>query len=160
MPTNLPNLITLLRIVLIPLIVGIFYVPDAWLSFEARNLAATSVFIFAMNQAKYDSLSPDLKKVIDRNSGQSLSAMAGKAFFQADAEGKKTTAKNTTNVIPKAELENWKKTAQPLFDQWVADMNRKFPELEWGLSVKEKKAKRKKAAKKKVVKKTTKRKKK
>jgi hypothetical protein len=66
-----------------------------------------------------------LKKVIDRNSGQSLSAMAGKAFFQADAEGKKTTAKNTTNVIPKAELENWKKTAQPLFDQWVADMNAK-----------------------------------
>ena len=44
--------------------------------------------------------------------------------------------------------------------KWVADMNRKFPELEWGLSVKEKKAKRKKAAKKKVVKKTTKRKKK
>ena len=85
----------------------------------------TSVFIFAMNQAKYDSLSPDLKKVIDRNSGQSLSAMAGKAFLQADAEGKKTTAKNTTNVIPKAELENWKKTAQPLFDQWVADMNAK-----------------------------------
>ncbi len=85
----------------------------------------TSVFIFAMNQAKYDSLSPDLKKVIDRNSGQSLSAMAGKAFFQADAEGKKTTTKNTVNVIPKAELENWKKTAQPLFDQWVADMNAK-----------------------------------
>ena len=44
---NLPNWITLLRIVLIPLIVGIFYMPDAWLSFEDRNLAATSVFIFA-----------------------------------------------------------------------------------------------------------------
>ena len=47
MTLNLPNWITLLRIVLIPLIVGLFYVPDAWLSFEARNLAATSVFIFA-----------------------------------------------------------------------------------------------------------------
>ena len=85
----------------------------------------TSVFIFAMNQAKYDSLPADLKKVIDRNSGQSLSGMAGRAFLQADAEGKKTTTKNTVNVIPKAELENWKKTAQPLFDQWVADMNAK-----------------------------------
>jgi TRAP-type transport system periplasmic protein len=85
----------------------------------------TSVFIFAMNQAKYDSLSPELKKVIDRNSGQSLSGMAGKAFFEADAEGKKLTTKNTTNVIPKAELENWKKLSQPLFDSWVSDMNAK-----------------------------------
>ena len=44
--------------------------------------------------------------------------------------------------------------------QWVADMNRKFPELEWGLSVKEKKAKRKKAAGVESVKKTIKRKRK
>ena len=47
MPLNLPNLVTLLRILLIPLIVGIFYVPDAWLSVEGKNLAATGVFIFA-----------------------------------------------------------------------------------------------------------------
>ena len=47
MPLNLPNLVTLLRILLIPLIVGIFYVPDAWLSFEGKNMAATAVFIFA-----------------------------------------------------------------------------------------------------------------
>ncbi len=51
--------------------------------------------------------------------------MAGKAFFEADAEGKKLTTKNTTNVIPKAELENWKKLSQPLFDAWVSDMNAK-----------------------------------
>jgi len=61
--------------------------------------------------------------VIDRNSGQGLSGMAGKAFLQADMEGKKLTTKNTTNVIPKAELDNWKKVAQPLFDTWVSDMN-------------------------------------
>jgi len=83
----------------------------------------TTAFIFAMNQAKYDSLPADLKKVIDRNSGQGLSGMAGKAFLQADMEGKKLTTKNTTNVIPKAELDNWKKVAQPLFDTWVSDMN-------------------------------------
>ena len=85
----------------------------------------TATFIFAMNQAKYDSLSPELKKVIDHNSGQALSGLAGKAFLQADIEGKKTTTKNTVNVIPKAELENWKKIAQPLSDDWVADMNSK-----------------------------------
>jgi len=85
----------------------------------------TSVFIFAMNKAKYDSLPPDLKKVIDNNSGITLSAQAGKAFLMADAEGKKLVMKNTINVIPKSELENWKKTGQPLIDAWVSDMNGK-----------------------------------
>ena len=47
MPLNLPNLVTLLRILLIPLIVGIFYLPDAWLSPEGKNIAATAVFIVA-----------------------------------------------------------------------------------------------------------------
>jgi len=36
-----------LRILLIPLIVGVFYVPDTWLSFEAKNITATAVFIVA-----------------------------------------------------------------------------------------------------------------
>ena len=85
----------------------------------------TSVFIFAMNKAKYDSLPPDLKKVIDNNSGLALSAMAGKAFHEADIEGKKLVMGNTINVIPKAELEKWKKTGQPLFTAWVSDMNGK-----------------------------------
>ena len=46
MPLNLPNLITLLRIVLIPLIVGVFYLPEAWLSESGKNLVATAIFIF------------------------------------------------------------------------------------------------------------------
>jgi len=47
MPLNLPNLITLLRILLIPLIVGVFYLPDAWLAYDGKNIAATAVFIVA-----------------------------------------------------------------------------------------------------------------
>jgi len=45
--TSLPNLITWLRILLIPLIVGIFYLPDSWLSEWGRNITATAIFIFA-----------------------------------------------------------------------------------------------------------------
>ena len=44
---NLPNLVTLVRILLIPLIVGIFYFPDAWISSEHKNMFATAVFILA-----------------------------------------------------------------------------------------------------------------
>ncbi len=45
--TSLPNLITWLRILLIPLIVGIFYLPDSWMSEWGRNVTATSIFVFA-----------------------------------------------------------------------------------------------------------------
>ena len=44
---NAPNLVTLLRIILIPLIVGVFYVPDSWLAPDDKNLAATAIFIVA-----------------------------------------------------------------------------------------------------------------
>jgi TRAP-type C4-dicarboxylate transport system substrate-binding protein len=85
----------------------------------------TSAFIFAMNKARYDGLPADLKKVIDANSGQALSGQVGKTFLAADAEGKKLTARNTTNVIPKEELANWKKAGQPVIDGWISDMNGK-----------------------------------
>ncbi len=44
---NVPNLITLSRIVLIPLIIGLYYLPDDLLSYPAKNVAATAIFIFA-----------------------------------------------------------------------------------------------------------------
>ena len=47
MPLNIPNLVTLSRIILIPLLIGIYYVPDSLLSWEAKNLTSTGVFIFA-----------------------------------------------------------------------------------------------------------------
>jgi len=47
MPLNVPNLLTWLRIVMIPVVIGVFYVPDAWLTSWQRNLIATSVFIVA-----------------------------------------------------------------------------------------------------------------
>jgi TRAP-type C4-dicarboxylate transport system substrate-binding protein len=81
----------------------------------------TSTFVFAMNKAKYASLPPELKKVIDDNSGLATSGAAGRAFTAADAEGKKLTARNATNVIPKSELEGWKKVGQKVSDQWVAE---------------------------------------
>lgn len=85
----------------------------------------TSTFIFAMNPAKYEALPPELKKVIDANSGQAFSGQIGKVFLAADGEGKKLTARNTTNVIGKEELVAWKKAAAPIADAWVADVTTK-----------------------------------
>ena len=44
---NTPNLVTLSRIVLIPLIIGLYYLPEGWLSYHGKNIAATVVFILA-----------------------------------------------------------------------------------------------------------------
>lgn len=85
----------------------------------------TSTFIFAMNKAKYESLPLDLKKVIDNNSGQAFSGQIGKAFIQADIQGKQLTARNVTNVIPASELATWKKLGDKLSADWVKDMNGK-----------------------------------
>ena len=47
MPLNLPNLVTWLRIILIPLMIAVFYLPDAWLSFTGKNVAACAIFVVA-----------------------------------------------------------------------------------------------------------------
>ena len=47
MPLNLPNLLTWLRIVLIPLFVGIFYFEKSWVSVPNQNLVATIIFTAA-----------------------------------------------------------------------------------------------------------------
>jgi len=44
---TIPNLITLSRIILIPLIIGLYYLPFGWLSDQEKNQAATIVFILA-----------------------------------------------------------------------------------------------------------------
>jgi cardiolipin synthase len=47
MPLNVPNLLTWLRIVLIPLFVGIFYFEESWVSEPNQNLVATILFTVA-----------------------------------------------------------------------------------------------------------------
>lgn len=47
MPWNLPNLLTWLRILLIPMFVGIFYFEKSWVSAPNQNLVATVIFTAA-----------------------------------------------------------------------------------------------------------------
>ena len=47
MPLNVPNLLTWARILLIPLFVGVYYLPLDSLSSTERNLAATVIFVAA-----------------------------------------------------------------------------------------------------------------
>ena len=47
MPVNIPNTLTWMRIALIPIVVGVFYLPPHWLSGGERNLVAALVFVAA-----------------------------------------------------------------------------------------------------------------
>jgi CDP-diacylglycerol--glycerol-3-phosphate 3-phosphatidyltransferase len=47
MKINIPNLLTWLRILLIPVFVAVFYLSDSELSLHGKNMIATSVFLLA-----------------------------------------------------------------------------------------------------------------
>ena len=87
----------------------------------------TAVFILAMNQAKYDSLPPDSKKVIDANSGAALSKAMGTQWDASAPPGRKAAADhgNVFYVIPASELEAWQKSTANLPDEWVKEITAK-----------------------------------
>ncbi|WP_347312688.1 TRAP transporter substrate-binding protein [Defluviimonas sp. SAOS-178_SWC] len=86
---------------------------------------STSVMALVMNQAKYDGLPDDLKKVIDDNSGATLAAMAGTAFDKAEDDQRKMAvdAGHTITIIPEADIAEWQTASQPVIDAWVKAMN-------------------------------------
>jgi TRAP-type C4-dicarboxylate transport system substrate-binding protein len=84
---------------------------------------SNTIFVMAMNPAKYDSLPPDLKKVIDANSGLETSKWAGKIFDQPEVEARKIAQerKNTFIAITPAEYERWKKATDLVDDAWMKE---------------------------------------
>ena len=94
--------------------------------FEGRALY-TLTFVLAMNKEKYDSLPDDLKKVIDDNSGLEFSVFAGGTQADADGPAREVALDLGNNIITidEAGTEEWRKLAQPIYDEWVADMKEK-----------------------------------
>ncbi len=82
MPYNLPNLLTWLRILAIPLFVGIYYLPAEWLSPPQKNLTATLIFAGA---AITDWLDGYLARVLNQSSafGAFLDPVADKLMVSA-----------------------------------------------------------------------------
>ncbi|HEX6018482.1 MAG TPA: TRAP transporter substrate-binding protein [Burkholderiaceae bacterium] len=85
---------------------------------------SNTIFAFTMNQAKYDGLPADLKKVIDDNSGLAASAWAGEVGFDAIVEPFKKAAiarGNTLAYLTDAEYQRWVKATETVDDQWVKE---------------------------------------
>ena len=92
---------------------------------KGRRGMYTSVFVFAMNKAKYDSLAPDLRKVIDDNSGMKSAKWQGEVWDQIEAPGlEKAKARgNGMAVLPEAEVEKIREATRPVTEAWIAKMN-------------------------------------
>jgi TRAP-type transport system periplasmic protein len=87
----------------------------------------TTTFVMAMNKARYDGLAPDLKRVIDANSGLAASAFLGRTQQGNDPLGRKaaTDRGNTIHTFTKAETEEFIRRSAAIDDEWVADMDKR-----------------------------------
>ena len=84
----------------------------------------TLTFVLAMNKDRYESLPADLQKVIDDNSGLEFSVFAGGTQADADGPAREAAVARGNNIVTVsgADIEAWKVAAQPIYDEWVADM--------------------------------------
>ena len=100
---------------------------DTHTEFSGDHALYTAAFVLAMNQAKYDSLPDDLRKILDDNTGADFSALAGKTQQAFDAPGR-AIAEATANeivVLDEAEVARWRDVAEKVRDDWFEEMDGK-----------------------------------
>lgn len=88
---------------------------------------SNAIFVFAMNQAKYNSLPPDLKKVIDKNSGIEMAKWVGKIWDDGALVSRKIAVdrRNTINVLTESEYKRWVKATESVDDDWIKEVGTK-----------------------------------
>jgi TRAP-type C4-dicarboxylate transport system substrate-binding protein len=87
----------------------------------------TQTFAVAMNKASYDKLPPDLKKVIDANSGIEAAALFGRAMDEGDKAGLALAKAAGNNVITldAAETTRWQRAAAGVRATWYKEVGDK-----------------------------------
>lgn len=85
----------------------------------------TTVFLFGMNKKAYESLPPDLKKIIDANSGRHIAEMAGQNWDNIEKPGKDAAAKagNTFPIMPAVEVERVRAAVKPEIDKFLKELS-------------------------------------
>ncbi len=81
-----------------------------------------------MSLRSYNRLPPDLKAVIDADSGIPLSRRLGEIWdsqTQPAIDATKAAPGNEIIEIDAAEKERWQRAVQPVYDAWIAEMNRR-----------------------------------
>ena len=84
-------------------------------------------FVMLMNKARYEKLPPDLKKVIDDNSGLVLAENAARAWLDFEAVGEKAarTRGNEVIALSRVESDRIEKASSAAIDRWIDDVGRR-----------------------------------
>ncbi|SEF59282.1 TRAP transporter substrate-binding protein [Marinobacterium lutimaris] len=85
----------------------------------------TQFFIFSMNKDSYESLPPDLQKVIDDNSGIELAGHIGSLFDKYEGIAREEAVKegNSFYELSMEERNSWEETMQPAIQEWMEQMS-------------------------------------
>lgn len=100
---------------------------DSHTQFAGGRALYVALLAIVMNKAKYESLPPDLKKVMDDNSGMEMSAWVGRVMEDSDKVGMEVARKHGNKIvtIDEAEAQKWKEASQPVVQKWLEDMKRR-----------------------------------
>jgi TRAP-type C4-dicarboxylate transport system substrate-binding protein len=92
----------------------------------AGPIFGRSVFLIAMNEKKYQGLSPANRAAIDKLSGPALSRKATDVYIKrAEAAVASVRGKADVYELPKSEQDRITKQLRPIIDEWVKEMEGK-----------------------------------
>ena len=91
---------------------------------SAGGALYTSTFVMAMNKAKYNALAPELKKVIDNNSGLATSGWLGKTQQGNDPTGRKAASERGNEIftVGAAEAQEFRRMSRLVELEWTEDL--------------------------------------
>ncbi len=91
-------------------------------NYTIANLYVTTMCL-AMNQKAWNSLSPDLQKIVEEAAGSRTSAAAGISYDNYDARGLEAGKKAQGQIynLPADERGRWMEKAKGQADKWIAD---------------------------------------
>src|SRR5262245_12985104 len=87
----------------------------------------TASFFLVMNQAKYEGLAEDVRKVIDDTTGMTFATDAGNMWDTAGADVAKMVKEkgNTILTLSEADKATWMTASEPVTASWVTEMQGK-----------------------------------
>ncbi|PKN28745.1 MAG: hypothetical protein CVU64_11700 [Deltaproteobacteria bacterium HGW-Deltaproteobacteria-21] len=103
-----------------------FKITDAAKHHTIIDLSASG-FWAGMNQAKWNSLPPDLRKIIEENVGDKMAQLSGKTLDEGAIQDSKwmKEQKHSFYVLSPAEKEKWKEKLKPVTEEWLKKMEQK-----------------------------------
>ncbi|MEM7774790.1 MAG: TRAP transporter substrate-binding protein [Pseudomonadota bacterium] len=86
-----------------------------------------AVFLYAMNKQRYEGLAPDLKAIIDANSGTAIAESIGSLWDSAELPGQALQKKTGSPVqaFGKGSTDDFAKLSEAVVERWIKEVSSK-----------------------------------